>query len=115
MEMKERAKKIYVDDKIYRYIAMLAEATRDNEYVKLGLSPRGALALCAMAKATAFVSGRDYVTPEDVNENFRPVCRHRLILMPKARMADIDEDKLCQMILNEIRAPKLDTENEEQI
>lgn len=115
MEMKERTKKIYVDDKIYKYIAMLAESTRGSEYVKLGLSPRGALALCDMAKATAFVSGRDYTIPEDVMENFTPVCRHRLILTPKAKMSDMDAEKLCRMMLEEIKAPKLGMENEERI
>ena len=115
MDMRETVKKIYVDDKIYKYIAMLAEATRENTFVKLGLSPRGALALCAMAKAAAFVVGREYVIPEDVMENFAPVCRHRLILTPKAKMEDMSTDSLCAMILGEIRAPKLDPENEGQI
>lgn len=105
--MKQEAKNIYVDDKIYIYITALAEATRKHEYIRLGVSPRGALSLCSMAKAAAYMNGRDYVIPEDVSNYFIDVCRHRLILHPKAALASVDADSILREILNQNKAPKL--------
>ena len=107
IEMKKEAKEIYVDDKIYEYVTILVEATRKHDYVRLGISPRGALALCGIAKARAYISGRNYVTPEDVSECFLDVCRHRLILKPKANLTSMDTDSILQQILDENKAPKL--------
>ena len=108
LEMTEHVKNIYVDDKLYHYITMLAEETRKHEYVKLGVSPRGAIALCSMAKAGACVKGRDYVVPEDISRVFKDVCRHRLILHPKAALSDMDADGILDEILEKTSAPKLD-------
>lgn len=107
MAMKQAAKEIYVDDKIYIYITTLAEATRKHEYIRLGMSPRGALALCNMAKASAYMDGRDYVIPEDVSSYFTDVCRHRLILKPKAALVSVDTDCILHEILEQNKAPKL--------
>ena len=60
-------------ERICRYIAELAKATRENEWTELGLSPRGTVALTAMAKAYAYLKNRVYVVPSDVEEVF-PVC-----------------------------------------
>ena len=68
------------------HVVELVTATRENEYIELGVSPRGALALCRMAKSCAFVRGRDYVIPEDVAAVFDDVCCHRLVLSAKARL-----------------------------
>ena len=100
VKMKNEAKSIFMDDKIYRYIATLSESTRDNEFIKLGISPRGALAMCSMAKAAAFVKGRDYVVPEDVLENINCTWGHRIILNSKAYSEKLTED----LILSEITA-----------
>ncbi|MEG2204345.1 MAG: MoxR family ATPase, partial [Oscillospiraceae bacterium] len=59
--MKQTVASVYIADAIYQYVAMLAQATREHPMIQLGLSPRGALAICRMAKAYAFVAGRDYV------------------------------------------------------
>lgn len=107
LQMKQEARAVYVDDKIYRYITSLAEATRKHEYIRLGISPRGALALCSMAKAGAYIRGRDYVVPEDVQSAFLDVCRHRVLLFPKAALSDSSPEKILTEILDEIRAPKL--------
>ena len=56
--MQSQAKRVFVDDKIYEFVASLAEATRHHQYIKLGVSPRGALAMCSMAKAEAFAAQR---------------------------------------------------------
>lgn len=54
---------VYVADEIYGYVTDLAEASRHQEYIQLGVSPRGALAVCRTAKANSFLKGRDYVLP----------------------------------------------------
>jgi MoxR-like ATPase len=86
--MQRQAAAVHVSDIVYDYVTRLAEATRLHEMVALGVSPRGALAVCQMAKASAFVKGRDYAVPEDVAAVFADVCAHRLVLSPKARMAE---------------------------
>ena len=62
----QAAEQVHMADEVYTYTAELVEATRHQELVRLGVSPRGALAMCRAAKATAFLEGRDYVTPDDV-------------------------------------------------
>ena len=74
LQMKAQAKMMYVDDKIYQYVSALAEATRNHEFVRLGLSPRGALALTDMAKADAYIKGQDFVAPENIQNVFKEVC-----------------------------------------
>ena len=73
VQMKKQAKMMFVDDKIYAYISLLAEATRNHELIRLGLSPRGALALCDMAKADAYIKGQDFVAPENIKNVFKVV------------------------------------------
>ncbi|MBR3242610.1 MAG: MoxR family ATPase [Parasporobacterium sp.] len=106
--MKEEIKRIYVDEKIYQYIINLAEASRHHEQVRLGISPRGTLALSGMAKARAFIQDRDFVTPEDVQAVFHDTCRHRLILHPKAGVSHITSDDILNEILEKEKAPKTD-------
>lgn len=106
--MKAAVRQMYVDEKIYRYITALAESTRTHELVRLGMSPRGALALTAMAKATAFMADRDYVVPEDVDRNFVDVGRHRILLLPKAGLTQATPDTVLSDILEQVTAPKLD-------
>lgn len=108
MEMKEKVKSVYVDDKIYTYITTLVEATRNHPLIRLGVSPRGALALRNMAKAKAFVEGRDYVVPEDISELFDDICRHRLILHPKAALSNSGAGEILNEILEANKAPKID-------
>lgn len=82
--MQQEVKDIHVEDAILEYVTSLAMATREDEMIRLGVSPRGALAIVRMAKAHAYLDGRNYVTPEDVQKVFIDVCAHRIILNPKA-------------------------------
>ncbi len=104
------SKQVYMDEKIYKYITMLVETTRKNEYIKLGISPRGAIALASMARAVAFISGRDYAVPEDVDYIFKDVCIHRIFLKPSAKASDKTKEQILEEILNDTTAPKVDTE-----
>ena len=107
-DMSAAVRRIYVSDRIYEYIADLIEATRSHPMVELGVSPRGGLALCRMAKAAAYVNGRDYVTPEDVREVFSDVCSHRLLLSPQARLHEQDADSILSAILKTVSDPETD-------
>lgn len=108
LKMQEQVKEVYVADEIYEYITHLTEQTRIEPYVRLGVSPRGALALCNMVKSYAFVSGRDYVIPEDVIEVFPNVYTHRLILEPKARMDEVSALDVINKILDKVAIPTIE-------
>ena len=104
-EMISNTAAVFVNDIIYEYITHLAEATRVHPLVQLGISPRGALAVCRMAKARAYISGRDFLIPEDVAAIFPDVCGHRLMLNSKARLMEQREDDVVRRILEEVAMP----------
>ena len=106
LQMKAQAKMMYVDDKIYQYISALAEATRNHEFVRLGLSPRGALALTDMAKADAYIKGQDFVAPENIQSVFKEVCAHRLVLQPKAQLTGTTKEDILDGIIGSRKAEK---------
>src|SRR5699024_12551023 len=86
LRMQEDVKTVHVEDAILKYITQLTEETRQNEYIKQGVSPRGALALSKISKAHAYLNDRDYVIPEDVMAMFVDTCSHRIILNSKAHL-----------------------------
>lgn len=98
---------IYIHDVIYSYIARLAKATRGHNMIAMGLSPRGTIALTAMAKASAYLSNRKYVTPDDVASVFPAVAAHRIQLSTKAKVGNIQIDDLIRQILEETAAPTI--------
>ena len=103
----EEVGKTHVEDIIYGYITDLVEATRNNEYIQLGVSPRGAISVARTAKAHAFMEGRDYVTVDDVKSVFSDVCAHRLSLSAKARLHELTEKDLIEKILTDTASPEV--------
>ena len=101
----------HIADSVYDYIARLAEATRNHPMIQLGISPRGALALCRVAKARAFVAKRDFVTPEDVKASAKDVFAHRLVLSSKARLNDYSAEMLVEEILTATALPAVTEKN----
>lgn len=95
-----QTRKTHLADTVYDYIARLSEATRVHPMVRLGISPRGALALCRCAKAAAFAAGRDYVLPQDVQEMAPYVFSHRLMLSAKARLNELSAESVVTEILS---------------
>ena len=104
-ELKRQVASVEMKTIVYEYVADLAEATRAHAMVQLGLSPRGALAVCRMAKAYAFVQGREYVMPEDVAAIFPDVCCHRLMLNTKARMMERSAEQVVREVLDSVAMP----------
>ena len=107
--MIKSAKETYMHERICRYIAELARSSRENEWTELGLSPRGTVALTAMAKAYAYLKGRGYVIPADVEEVFPCVASHRLLLNMKARVGHIRAEEVIRQILENTEKPALKT------
>ena len=107
LSLVQETRNVEANDRIFDYITTLAEATRTHPMVELGVSPRGALALCRMAKAHAFLAGRDFVVPEDVASVFPDVCAHRLILSAKARMMEEKAENILAEILKSVDMPVL--------
>ncbi len=105
LKLKAEVEAVYVSDAIYSYIAMLAQATRENAYIELGLSPRGSVACVRMVKAWAYLNERDYVLPEDVVDIFMDVAKHRIVLNTKARVAHVSEKAVLEEILSQVRQP----------
>lgn len=107
LSMQASVREIFVHDLIFRYMAELAKATRENEWIELGLSPRGSVALTAMSKACAFLKGRKYVIPADVAEVFPCVASHRIFLNIKAKVGHIQVSELLRQILETVPQPAL--------
>ena len=110
-QMIEETSQVYIADEVYLYLSRLVEATRNDENVELGVSPRGALALMRMAQAHAYVSGADFVQPIDVLAVFGNVCGHRLMLNAKARLNEVDAAAVLWNVAREVPIPQLSTEN----
>jgi MoxR-like ATPase len=97
--------KTVCSEKIYEYIASISTRTRDEEYLRLGVSPRGSLNLMQAAKAKAYLEGRDYVIPDDVQAMVFPVLAHRMIVKPEAKLYSMDVQRILKNILNAVRVP----------
>lgn len=106
VNLQKMVTEVYVSDAVYEYIVDLSAKTRDNQFIKLGLSPRGTIALMKMAKACAFVYGRDFVIPEDVANVFEDVATHRLILSTKSKSAGKNMSMVIKDILNAVPVKK---------
>ena len=96
---------VTVRDSIIDYIARLAESSREHELLELGISPRGSLFINKMAKAGAYLQGRDYVIPEDVQGVFTDVCSHRILLSATARAKKITRHQALCYILEAVIVP----------
>lgn len=103
--LRAMTEEVFMHNNIYTYIVRLVSATRDNPYIELGVSPRGTIACTRMAKAWAFLRGRNYVIPEDVAAVFLHVARHRIVLNTKARVTRITEEAALSEILAGITQP----------
>lgn len=103
--MQNLVERVFIHDNIYKYIVRLIEATRNNSYVELGVSPRGTIACTRMARARAFIQGRGYVIPEDVAAVFPDVTGHRLQLNTKARVAHVAAEAVLEQILQQEKQP----------
>lgn len=107
VELQDRTPKIRIDTAVIEYILDLVEATRNDDQLHLGVSPRGALALTGACQASALLHDRDYVTPDDVKTLFLPCCAHRVISKTYLSHGDANATaRILQSILDRTAAPR---------
>ncbi len=97
---------VRVEPEMLGYIVDIVRATRVAPSLSLGVSPRGATALLAAAKAWAWLSGRDYCTPDDVKALARPALRHRVTLRPEAELEGVTADSVLDSVLATVAVPR---------
>jgi MoxR-like ATPase len=97
---------VHIDPAVLAYIVELVRATRAAPSAALGVSPRGATALLATSRAWAWLSGREFVTPDDVQALARPTFRHRIQLRPEAELEGMTVDALLESVLSAVPVPR---------
>ena len=105
LALQEQVRSVYCAREVRAYIVSLCSATRSVSSLTLGVSTRGAIALCHAAQANALLQGRDYIVPEDVAHLALPVLSHRLVLSAEARMADLTPEAILGSLLEKVRVP----------
>ena len=107
LAMQQAASEVYLKPELADYIVALVGKTRTDPLISRGASPRATLSLGAMAKSVAFVQGRDYVLPKDIQAVFVSTCAHRLLLSPEADAKGIGAEELLEKILKSTPGPKI--------
>jgi len=107
ISMQEQATTVYAKNEVVDYIVSLIDATRNHPMILRGASPRATLSVTAMAKSVAYIQGRDFIIPKDVQTVFANTVSHRLLLAPEADAKGITSAQLLGEILSRVAAPKL--------
>jgi MoxR-like ATPase len=105
INLQNQVKKVKVEDCLKTYIVDIIEATRKSPDVVLGGSPRGSLNLYRAAKAWAFIRGREYVVPDDIQKLAVPVLAHRIIMNSGAKMKSITADNVVNEAILKVKVP----------
>jgi MoxR-like ATPase len=105
LEMQRAVEQVHVEASVKYYIVDLVTATRSASSVQVGASPRGSLALLKLSRCRAALSGRDYVTPDDVKEVAVPALAHRLALKPELWVERLRSDDIVRELLEEVPTP----------
>jgi MoxR-like ATPase len=103
---REAIKSVKVDEKILDYLLTLVEKTRKHPDLMIGASPRATVAWLQTSKAQAWLSHRDYVTPDDVKAIASPLLRHRLILRPESQLDGVQIDAVIASIMKQVAVPR---------
>jgi MoxR-like ATPase len=108
LEMQAAVEQVHVSDPIGNYIVAIVEASRAHGDVQVGASPRGALAVMKLARGRALLSGRDFVTPDDVKSVAVPALAHRLTLRPELWVRRVGGEDVVRGLLAQVPAPSAD-------
>lgn len=106
-EIKDKVASIYVDDSIYEYVAKIVAKTRERENIIQGVSPRGSIALIAMAKAEAFLRGNEYVLPSDIKNIVIETFAHRVVTNVAGAAGNEMAKKEIKDILRTVPVPQI--------
>ncbi|WP_149240602.1 AAA family ATPase [Dyadobacter sp. 32] len=104
--LKDKVRSVHVEEKLMEYIVSAVATTRVHPALFLGASPRASVALLNSCKALAALRGRDFITPDDVQELAYPVLRHRIILTPEREMEGATPDDIIKLILEKTEVPR---------
>jgi len=105
LEMQQAVEQVHIEDSLGYYIVDLVVATRSAPGVQVGASPRGSLALLKLSRCRAALSGRDYVTPDDVKAIAVPALAHRLALKPELWVERRRSDDVVRELLDQVPTP----------
>lgn len=105
--LQEEVCRVYIKEELYRYLLKLVTATREHPYIRRGASPRATIALVKMARACAWIAGRDYVIPSDISRQFPYVIGHRILLKPQTAAEGISREEILKEILAQVRKPSM--------
>lgn len=106
-QMQREVQEVYIKDEVYRYLVQLVTASREHRYLERGGSPRATIALVKMARAAAWIQGRNFVTPTDVSDQFFYVMLHRIHSNAAARMEKISKEQILREIVEQTKKPPL--------
>ena len=106
LQARQAAKAVKVEEPVLDYLLAVVQRTRQHPDLALGASPRAAVAWLQVSKAQAWLSGRDFVTPDDIKAIASPLLRHRLILRPEAQLDGLKIDAVIGSVLNQVPVPR---------
>ncbi len=106
VEIRQTVRSVKVEDGVLNYMMQIVQTTRSQPSVLLGASPRAAVMLLMASKAMAFMSGRDFVMPDDIKSIAPSVLRHRLILRPESELEGISAESVIDDILSRVQVPR---------
>ena len=106
LEFQELVHHVLVEPQLLRYIATIVEKTRNHSSLYLGGSPRASLSILRASRAFAALEGRDFVTPEDIQEVLFPVLTHRVILSPEKEMEGVKPEAVIRQIVDSVEVPR---------
>ncbi len=107
LQMRKEVEEVFIDDDVLDYLLRIVRATRENVQVEVGASPRGSIAVMKLARARAYVLGRDYVIPDDVKSVTRIALVHRIILKPEPWIRGVRPRDVLEDILKKLPVPKV--------
>lgn len=99
-------KEILIEPHLLEYIAKIVLNTRENAFLFLGASPRASIAILNASKGFAAISGRDFVTPEDIKKATIPVLQHRVIVTPEREMEGVSSTEIIKQIIDSVEVPR---------
>lgn len=105
LQLRSSVEQVHVSDAVLEYVVKITQATRNQDNIYLGASPRASLTLLKLSQALALYQGDDYLLPDHVKEMAPDVLRHRLILTPEARWEEHSPDEIIGSILNRLQVP----------
>ncbi|AST91527.1 AAA family ATPase [Sutcliffiella cohnii] len=104
--LRKQIQDVTISDSVLQYVLQIVRKTRETEAIRIGASTRAGISIGKAAQAWAFLSGRDYVTPDDVKIVARPSLRHRVQLSPQVELEGATVDQVLEEIVGSIPVPR---------